>query len=158
MTANENKSPIMSDDDIRDLKIIAEMIIPTSDVHKIPGAADPEIFEDILSLAAPHTATIASALKALNALSLEADGEAFAKLGTDQRETVADSFRQNHAAVTELLEALTVQAYYRNERIKSSLDMESRPPFPGGFTLEQGDWSLLDEVRSRPPFYRGTSN
>ena len=35
-----------------------------------------------------------------------------------------------------------------------SLDMEPRPPFPLGYTLEEGDWSLLDPVRARPKFYR----
>jgi hypothetical protein len=35
-----------------------------------------------------------------------------------------------------------------------SLGMEVRPPFPKGFEVEQGDWSLLDPVRVRQPFYR----
>jgi len=35
-----------------------------------------------------------------------------------------------------------------------SLDMETRPPFPKGFDLDQGDMSLLDPVRDRPVFYR----
>jgi len=34
------------------------------------------------------------------------------------------------------------------------LGMEARPPFPHGYTLEQGDWSLLDAVRKRLPFWR----
>ncbi len=44
--------------------------------------------------------------------------------------------------------------YYRDDRVMRSLDMELRPPFPGGFTVEQGDWSLLDPVRSRPKLWR----
>ena len=35
-----------------------------------------------------------------------------------------------------------------------SLGMEVRPPFPKGFQVEPGDWSLLDAVRSRPKIYR----
>jgi hypothetical protein len=35
-----------------------------------------------------------------------------------------------------------------------SLGLEARPPFPKGHTLEQGDWSLLDPVRSRPKLWR----
>jgi hypothetical protein len=32
--------------------------------------------------------------------------------------------------------------------------MEPRPPFPEGFEVEEGDWSLLDPVRARPKLYR----
>jgi hypothetical protein len=35
-----------------------------------------------------------------------------------------------------------------------SLGMEPRPPFPEGFEIEQGDWSLLDPVRGHPKLYR----
>lgn len=35
-----------------------------------------------------------------------------------------------------------------------SLGMEVRAPFPKGFDVEPGDWSLLDPVRARAPFYR----
>jgi hypothetical protein len=35
-----------------------------------------------------------------------------------------------------------------------SLGQEPRPPFPKGHTVEQGDWSLLDPVKARQPFYR----
>lgn len=35
-----------------------------------------------------------------------------------------------------------------------SLDMEPRPPFPKGFAVEQGDWSLLEPVKRRGRLYR----
>jgi hypothetical protein len=34
------------------------------------------------------------------------------------------------------------------------LGREPRAPFPQGHVLEQGEWSLLDAVRSRPPMWR----
>jgi len=52
------------------------------------------------------------------------------------------------------LVAITAQCYYRDDRVMQSLGMEARPPYPLGFTLEQGDWSLLDPVRKREKFYR----
>jgi hypothetical protein len=42
--------------------------------------------------------------------------------------------------------------YYRDDRVMVSLGLEARPPFPKGYVLEQGDWSLLDPVRARKPF------
>ena len=47
-----------------------------------------------------------------------------------------------------------LQCYYRDDRVMRSLGLETRPPFPLGRTLPQGDWSLLDPVRVRPKFYR----
>jgi hypothetical protein len=38
-----------------------------------------------------------------------------------------------------------------------SLGLEARPPYPKGFELEQGDWSLLDPVRAGPPLFREVS-
>ncbi|CAN5132580.1 hypothetical protein BH10PSE6_BH10PSE6_56580 [soil metagenome] len=44
--------------------------------------------------------------------------------------------------------------YYRDDRVMRSLGQEPRPPFPIGHVVEQGDWSLLDPVKQRAPFYR----
>ena len=40
------------------------------------------------------------------------------------------------------------------DRVLRSLGLELRPPFPKGYTLEQGDWSLLDPVKARPSMWR----
>jgi hypothetical protein len=47
-----------------------------------------------------------------------------------------------------------VGAYYRADRVLLALGHEARAPFPKGYVLEQGDWSLLDVVRGRKPFWR----
>jgi len=46
------------------------------------------------------------------------------------------------------------ECYYRDERVMQSLNMDNRPAFPQGYEVEQGDWSLLDPVKKRAPFYR----
>ena len=47
-----------------------------------------------------------------------------------------------------------MSAYYRDDRVLLALGLEARAPFPKGHALEQGDWSLLDAVRKRAPFWR----
>ena len=74
------------------------------------------------------------------------------------------SIRLGHELVAQLreiggqslmyLSQIILQCYYRDDRVMRSLDMEVRPPFPKGFEVEQGDWSLLDPVRARPKLYR----
>ena len=45
-------------------------------------------------------------------------------------------------------------AYYQDPRILTALSLKDSPPFPGGYAVDQGDWSLLDPVRKRKPLYR----
>ena len=58
------------------------------------------------------------------------------------------------AAPIVALGRIIVGAYYRDDRVLLALKLEARAPFPKGYDLEQGDWSLLDAVRDRPPLWR----
>ena len=49
-----------------------------------------------------------------------------------------------------MLVRVVLQCYYRDDRVLRSLGLELRAPFPKGYMLEQGDWSLLDPVKARP--------
>ena len=54
-------------------------------------------------------------------------------------------------------ELATGVALVSDDRVLRSLGLELRPPFPQGYALEQGDWSLLDPVKARPSMWRRTS-
>jgi hypothetical protein len=47
-----------------------------------------------------------------------------------------------------------VATLFAARRVLRSPGLEPRAPFPKGHTLEQGDWSLLDPVKARPPMRR----
>jgi hypothetical protein len=149
----------MSDRDITDaecqsLKILANMIIPASDEFGLPGADDGAIFADILATAGARHEQVSAALSALEGLAMENHGNDFAALAPAQRDGLVEAFRRLHPVAADLLATITVQCYYRDERVMRALDMEARPPFPDGFTVDEGDWSLLNPVRERPEFYR----
>ena len=55
------------------------------------------------------------------------------------------------------LTRVVLQCYYRDDRVLRSLGLELRAPFPKGYPLEQGDWSLLEPVKARPSMWRRTS-
>ena len=80
-----------------------------------------------------------------------------AKLDAARRETVAKEFRASGGAAAATLTRVVLQCYYRDDRVLRSLGLELRPPFPKGYELEQGDWSLLDPVKARPSTLRRTS-
>jgi hypothetical protein len=134
----------------RDLRALAAAIIPPSRDYGVPGADDELIFNDILrSLERDHD-DIACALAQLAAL---ADG-AFADLDPERRAEVTATFREIGGVPLAALVRVVLLCYYRDDRVMRSLGQEPRPPFPKGHVVEQGDWSLLDAVRARPPMYR----
>jgi len=121
------------------LATIAGLIIPASDEHGVPGADDPAIMEEIIAAAAPLRAHLTEALLAVDGLAAEALGERFRRLFPE---------------AAKLIQTMVVECYYRDARVMLALGMEPRPPFPLGYEIEQGDWSLLDPVRARPPMWR----
>jgi hypothetical protein len=134
----------------RDLRALAGAIIPPSAAYGVPGADDEKIFDDILRSLERDRDDICRALAHLATL---ADG-AFADLGPQRRAAVAASFREAGGASLAALVRVVLLCYYRDDRVMRSLGQEPRPPFPKGHVVEQGDWSLLDPVRKRPPMYR----
>jgi hypothetical protein len=71
-----------------------------------------------------------------------------------RRIEIAATFREAGGAPLAALVRVVLLCYYRDDRVMRSLGQEPRPPFPNGHVVEQGDWSLLDPVRARPPMYR----
>ena len=64
------------------------------------------------------------------------------------------AFREVGGPPLAALVRVVLLCYYRDDRVMRSLGQETRAPFPLGHVVEQGDWSLLDPVRARPPMYR----
>ena len=128
-----------------DLCTIAAMIVPASDEYKVPGADDPAIQADMLATLGRDTALVTQALDHLARLA----GKPLAELDMAKRETIANEFRATGGGAEATLVRVVLQCYYRDDRVLRSLGLELRAPFPKGYTLEQGDWSLLDPVRAR---------
>ena len=81
-------------------------------------------------------------------------GGPFADLNPQRRDAIAAQLRETGGEALVYLTRIILQCYYRDDRVVRSLGMEPRPPFPKGFEVEQGVWSLLDPVRARPTLYR----
>ena len=146
MTEEKALTPAQADD----LRVIAGVIIPASEEFDVPGADDPTIQADIVATLGRDAAIVADALDMLARIA----GTPLAGLGPPQRETVAVEFRANGGAAVATLTRVVLQCYYRDDRVVRSLGLEPRPPYPKGHVLEDGDWSLLDPVRARPPMWR----
>src|SRR5690348_12590830 len=148
----------MSDDTLSeaeraDLRCLAGMIIPASAKYRVPGADDDTILADIVASIGRDAHHVHAALDRLRAL----DGGPFAALDAARRAEVAATLREEGGAALRTLTRIVLLCYYRDDRVMESLGLELRPPFPKGHVIEQGDWSLLDPVRARKPFWRPVS-
>ena len=132
------------------LRIISGVIIPASEEFEVPGADDPVIQADIIATLGRDAALVANALDRL----AQVAGAPLAGLDPPHRETVSIALRAQGGAAVATLTRVVLQCYYRDDRVVRSLGLEPRPPHPKGHVLEDGDWSLLDPVRARSPFWR----
>jgi hypothetical protein len=135
---------------IADLRCLAGMIIPASAKHGVPGADDDVIFADIVNSIGRDRDHLLAALAKLQTLA----GGAFGALDAARRSEVAARLRAEGGRPVSVLSRIVLLCYYRDDRVMVSLGLEVRPPFPKGHVVEQGDWSLLDPVRNRSPFWR----
>jgi hypothetical protein len=136
-----------------DLRVIAAMIIPASVEYKVPGADDAAIQADMLATLGRDTPAVSAALDHLARLA----GMPLASLDPARRDALVEEFRASGGPAAAALVRVVLQCYYRDDRVLRSLGLELRPPFPKGYELEQGDWSLLDPVKARPSTLRRTS-
>jgi hypothetical protein len=141
---------MLTADQCRSLRCLAEIMIPASAEYGVPGAGDDAIFAEILrnlGRDAEHVVTLVLTLD-------EIAGGVFVDMEAARREAAAARLYKSGGEPLMYVERIIVQCYYRDDRVMRSLGLEPRPPFPKGFELEQGDWSLLDPVRARPKLYR----
>lgn len=124
------------------LREIVAMIVPASAHYGVPGADDPAIFAGIVEAAEARITETRAAIAAVDAL-----GDlAAAALGTALQKSAPEAAAH--------LQVITTECYYRDPRVLAAIGVEARPPFPRGYKVEQGDFSLLDPVRARGPVWR----
>jgi hypothetical protein len=135
----------LSEAEASTLRAFAGTMIPASAAYGVPGADDERIFADILKSLGRDLDDVRSALRRLGA---------FADLAPERRLEAANALRAAGGPDVAALSRVVLLCYYRDDRVMRSLGQEPRPPFPKGHVVEQGDWSLLDPVKRRAPFYR----
>ncbi len=142
--------PALTTDERRSLRSLVGAMIPASAEYSVPGADDDTIFADIVASLGRDAPRVRQALRRLDELC----AEVFADASSDARGAAMQNLRDQAPALAAALVDATVRCYYRDDRVMLSLGMVPRPPFPEGYEVESGDWSLLDPVRARPKMYR----
>jgi hypothetical protein len=136
--------------EMRDLRRLAGFMVPSSTEEGLPGADDAAILADIVRSLGRDRDNVRKALAMLRQMA----GGDFAALEAAKAEATAMALLGREGPEIMALGRAVLQCYYRDDRVIRSLGLEPGPPFPKGHALEQGDWSLLDAVRRRPPMWR----
>ena len=144
----------LTEAELRELRRLIGFMVPSSTPYGVPGADDLAIFADIAHSLGRDQRDVRKALAMLREL---AGGDFSAVAEGDAEASAMALLRREGPEITALGRAV-LQCYYRDDRVIASLGLEPGPPFPKGRTVEQGDWSLLDTVRSRPPTWRDVAD
>jgi hypothetical protein len=132
------------------LECIAGNMIPASAEFNVPAANDPVILADMVARIERDHAALCRVLTEVD----EAAGGQLCALPKAAQGALLQRLRGEHPGLFTVVEHVVARAYYRDDRVMASIGMEQRPPFPKGYPLEQGDWSLLEPVRQRGKIYR----
>jgi hypothetical protein len=143
-------APLLSAAHRATLRAAAALVIPASAEFGVPGADDEIIAADIERTMGRDRADVLRALEALDA----AAGAPLAECSAAQREVAGRWLREHRGALATTFANLVLACYYRDDRVMRSLGLEPRPPYPKGYEVEPGDWSLLDPVRARGRIWR----
>ena len=139
------------DSDTRNLlRSLAARIIPADVRLGLPGADDEAIFARILTALEGDLDAVRASIPALAA-------ERAAELPAGDLDTIAQALVGEEAPCLAFVIPAVAQAYYTDPRILASLGVELRPPFPRGFSVDEGDWSLVEPVRRRGRMWRDAS-
>ena len=154
LTGLEHKKGSFSKDQVEVLRELVGIMIPASQEYTVPGADDEIIFEAILVAAQVDLHLIEAGLRSLDTMSKSRYRKEFIFLDKPTRQKVVHEFLQSAELYVIEIINVTLQCYYSDDRVMTSLDMEARSPFPIGYEVEQGDWSLLDLVKRKAKIYR----
>lgn len=136
--------------EIECLACLAGLMIPASEEFGMPGADDPAIIADMVASLERDRGDLRRLLARVD----EAAGGSLASLPRAGQAELAARLRSEEPGSMSIVEAVVSRACYRDARVLRALGLEPRPPFPKGFEVEQGDFSLLDPVRARGKAYR----
>ena len=130
---------------------IARLIIGEDKAGVMPAVDDELLLPVILDRAREFDKPVSRGLVTLGELS-KVHGSPI-EMPDDGLASLMEAHRELRSLLRAMMQVVA-QCYYEDERVLLALGLESRPPFPKGHEVEQGDFSLLDAVRRGPPRYR----
>lgn len=127
-------------------------MIPAND--DMPSAADQHIMQRTEAALIQHRDVVAGAVTDLLSLVQQTGHQSLAELDDEARQEVVTNFKGANPAFIAIFQTCVVASYYQDDRVLRGLGLPDRAPFPLGNAVDETNWTLLDPVRERSPFYR----
>jgi hypothetical protein len=147
------KSARLSDQEVKLLNAIANIMIPTSSQGDLPGGGEVDFHtylynENLIDWAREGLEYFSIESQAISAL------ERFTDLPSADQVYVMACLQRGLRNFLSPLTKYLIQCYYLDDRVMRAIGLEYRPPFPYGYNVEEGDLSLLEPVFLRGRIYR----
>jgi len=81
-------------------------------------------------------------------------GLEFPSLSVAEQAKLVGQFKRKDFRLFNKLVTEVMQCYYQNGKVLKAIRMETRPPFPDGYFVPDGDFALLEPVFERSKMYR----
>jgi hypothetical protein len=134
------------------LNVLLNMIIPSSVDGKLPSAADIGFVayinkKNLFGLLQDGLRSIIDKSKTMY-------GQEFSSLCSYEKKQLIKKLRPMHLRFFKILTSEVIHFYYQHDNVLEALGLEARTPFPNGYSVEEGDLTLLEPVYHRGKIYR----
>ena len=147
----------LSAKDVATLKVVLDAILPADTVRNMPSAGEDDIADKIAGeIRAERVGLVKAGLAGLVERARSKHGAALEELESAQVVDLYTECESSNSTFYQTLSAVAIQRYYQNPKVMVGLGMDPRPPYPKGFEVPRGDFSLLDQVKKRDKIYRPT--
>lgn len=150
-------SPALDPSQQRSLAALLDELVPARPEADLPGAGALGLAAEVARAAVGKpglAAALDDGLARLAALAQQRGAASFADLEPAARRAALDELAAQAPGCLPALCFLAYAEYYRAPRVLAGLGHPPRPPYPLGYEVPPTDFSLLDPVRARSPFYR----
>ena len=134
------------------LAALVGLMIPAE--TELPSAADDAIVEEILRELEKRATVVARGLDHLVMITTDTGEIKFTQLDTKDQMALIDRLRHEDPEFLRCFETVVAACYYRDDRVLRAHGLTTGAPFPNGRAVAPTDWTLLDPVRTRKPFFR----
>ena len=136
------------------LDLVLNLIVPPSADARMPGAAEVGVPAYLCAEAADSLPVLREELDEIERRAQAHFARGFVVLAHSERKSLVEGLRGQTPAFMSRLAMETLACYYQHDRVLAGLGLEARPPYPKGYQVVQGDFSLLEPVRARGKIYR----
>ena len=149
---NQTVSRELTEEQSRILSLLLDQIIPPSGDGRMPGASTVDVFDYLES--ENLFDWIKEGLNWIDEESHNKHEQDYSALTIAMQSHIITTMRSEHFRYFSRLANRVIECYYQHDHVLKAIGLEPRSPFPGGYSIKDGDLTLLEPVVLRGKLYR----